>query len=383
MEVIKNIINIGQDDPKQTLFEGQYKIEHGIRYNSYLILDDKTCLVDTIDREVSQQWFEDLQKALDGRNLDYLVISHLEPDHAYSIPMILKAYKDVKIVITMAGFKMLQNFLNDYTFNNDNITFAKEGDVLSLGEHNLKFIMAPFIHWPEVMMEYEMTTKTLFSADAFGRFGTYDYDDVNLDESRRYYIGIVGKYGSFVKNLLTKASNLEIERIAPLHGNVIEKESLKKYLDAYTKWASYQSEDNDVTIVVSSVYGNTLDAAKFLENELVKVGKKVNLFYLNHDDFHSAIAYSFKSQNLVLFSITYNNDIFPVMKSYIDGLKERNFQNKNVYLIENGSWGPLANKLEKEMFSEMKDIKILKELRFMSRMNQKNKEELISLAKEI
>ena len=383
MEVIKNIINIGQDNPKQTLFEGQYKIEHGIRYNSYLILDDKTCLVDTIDREVSQQWFEDLQKALDGRNLDYLVVSHLEPDHAYSIPMILKAYKDVKIVITMAGFKMLQNFLNDYTFNNDNITFAKEGDVLSLGEHNLKFIMAAFIHWPEVMMEYEMTTKTLFSADAFGRFGTYDYNDDNLDESRRYYIGIVGKYGSFVKNLLTKAGNLEINRIAPLHGNVIEKDSLGKYLDAYSKWASYQSEDNDVTIVVSSVYGNTLDASKFLENELIKAGKKVNLFYLNHDDFHQAISYSFKSQNLVLFSITYNNDIFPVMKSYIDGLKERNFQNKNVYLIENGSWGPLANKLEKEMFSEMKDIKILKELRIMSRMNQKNKEELISLAKEI
>ena len=280
MEVIKNIINIGQDDPKQTLFEGQYKIEYGIRYNSYLILDDKTCLVDTIDREVSQQWFEDLQKALDGRNLDYLVISHLEPDHAYSIPMILKAYKDVKIVITMAGFKMLQNFLNDYTFNNDNITFAKEGDVLSLGEHNLKFIMAPFIHWPEVMMEYEMTSKTLFSADAFGRFGTYDYNDDNLDESRRYYIGIVGKYGSFVKNLLTKARNLEINRIAPLHGNVIEKDSLKKYLDAYSKWASYQSEDNDVTIVVSSVYGNNVVLWDFIRQ---RIHRKIT-FDIKSDD---------------------------------------------------------------------------------------------------
>ena len=360
IKVSNNIINVGVDDKNIDLFEGQYKVPFGMRYNSYLILDDKTCLLDTVDSNFKDEFLSNVKSSLGDRTLDYLVIHHMEPDHSALISEIVKLYPDVNILISVQGLAMLRNFFPEDENVAKHVKVTKEGDVLELGHHSLHFIGAPFIHWPEVMMSYEENEKVLFSADAFGRFGTYDSVENFHDESRRYYIGIVGKFGLQVKNLLNKALKLDIKKICSLHGNLLEGD-LTPYIKDYITYANYDSEDNDVTIAYGSVYGHTKEAALLLKDELEHLGKKVYLFDLARDDIHEAISHAFAHKNLVIASVTYNNGLFPCVRNFIENLTERNFQKKNVSFIENGSWGPMANKVMKDLLANSKEINYIGE----------------------
>jgi len=352
MQISKDLIYVGVTDSGKDLFEGQYKVPCGITYNSYAIIDEKIAVMDTTDGEFCETWLANVEKALNGRDADYLIVQHMEPDHSSNIVGFAKRYPKATVVASEKAFVMMKNFYgSDYV---DRRLVVKEGDKLSLGKHTLSFISAPMVHWPEVIMTYDECDKVLFSADGFGRFGNAAEDDDWKEEARRYYIGIVGKYGAQVSAVLKKAASLDIKIICPLHGPVLTK-NLGYYIDLYTKWASYTPEEDGVAVAYASVYGNTRAAAEMIADRIGK-GTKVKLFDLSRCDIHEAIAYAFAYPKLVLASTTYNADLFPPVKAFIDGLRERGYRNRKVGLIENGSWAPMAAKLMKASFESCKDI---------------------------
>ena len=358
MTISKDIIHIGASDKDIKIFESQYVLKNGMSYNSYLIKDEKNVVLDTIDEKLTDIWFKNLEKALDGEKPDYLIVSHMEPDHAYNIGKLAKKYPEMKIVGNQLTFNMLANFFKEIDFSNRKFV-VMEGDVLDVGKHKLQFFMAPMVHWPEVMVTYEQTEKILFSADGFGKFGALDVEEEWDCEARRYYFGIVGKYGMQVQALLKKAATLDIQLICPLHGPIL-KENLGYYIDKYNTWSSYKPEEEGIYIACSSIYGNTLKAAQKLVEILKEKGaKKVVLADLTKEDWAEAVEDAFRYSHLVVASSSYNAGLFPPMKQFLDHLKERNYQNRTVGIIENGSWAPSAGKCMKGTLEEMKNINII------------------------
>lgn len=354
MTVTQDIRYIGVNDHDVDLFEGQYVVPNGMSYNSYVILDDKIAVMDTVDRHFTRQWLANLHTALDGRKPDYLIVQHMEPDHSANVAVFLDTYPEAMVVASAKAFTMMQGFFGtDYA---NRRIIVGSGDTLSLGRHTLTFVTAPMVHWPEVIVTYDALDKVLFSADGFGKFGALDRPEDWVDEARRYYIGIVGKYGPQVQALLKKAAGLDISMIAPLHGPVL-RENLGYYLNLYDTWSSYRPEENGTVIVCSSVYGNTLAAARMLAGLLREGGcPQVHLCSLGRCDMAQAVADAFRFSHLVLATPTYNGDIFPFMKEFINHLTERNFQNRTVGLIENGSWAPVAARTMTAMLEKSKNI---------------------------
>lgn len=382
MEITKDIKYIGVNDRNIDLFEGQYVVENGMAYNSYVITDDKIAVMDTVDRHFGEQWLENLKAVLSGRKPDYLVVQHMEPDHSANIVNFLNTYPDAKIVASAKAFAMMGQFFGrDFS---DCAMVVKEGDTLSLGSHILNFIAAPMVHWPEVIVTYDSTDKVLFSSDGFGKFGALDADEDWTCEARRYYFGIVGKYGAQVQALLKKASALDIKTIAPLHGPVLF-ENLGYYLDLYNTWSSYQPESEGVMIAYTSVYGNTKKAAELLKSELEALGcKKVTISDLAREDMAEAVEDAFRYDTLVLATTTYNADIFPFMKEFINHLTERNFQKRRVGLIENGSWAPTAAKTMKKMLEGCKELEFAETaVQIKSSLSEQSREQISALAGEL
>ncbi len=381
MTISKDITYIGASDKNIKLFEGQYVLKNGMSYNSYLIKDEKNVILDTIDEKVTDIWLENLEKALGGEKPDYLVVSHMEPDHAYNIGILAEKYPEMKIVGNQITFNMISNFFK--TDIQKRKFVVMEGDILDIGKHKLQFFMAPMVHWPEVMVTYEQTEKILFSADAFGKFGALDVEDNWIDEARRYYIGIVGKYGMQVQALLKKAAGLDIKMICPLHGPIL-KENLEYYINKYDIWSKYEPEEEGTFIACSSIYGNTLKAAnkmaEILKEENKKNGKedeKIVVCDLTREDWAEAVANAFRFSKLIVASSSYNADLFPPMKQFLDRLKERNYQNRKVGIIENGSWAPTAGRCMKKTLEEMKNIEIVEPIiTIKSRMNEENIEQM-------
>ena len=382
VKISNDIIYIGADDKDIDLFESQYTVPNGISYNSYLIKDEKNVVLDTIDRRVTNTWLENLEKALQGESVDYLIVSHLEPDHAYNIGLLAEKYPEMKIVGNNITFNMLPNFF-DINLE-DRKLVVKEGDTLNIGEHTLQFFMAPMVHWPEVMVTYEQKEKILFSADGFGKFGTLDTDEEWDCEARRYYFGIVGKYGAQVQALLKKASTLEIEKICPLHGPILQ-ENLEYYINKYDIWSSYKPEDDGVFIACASIYGNTLEAAKKMKEILEEKGaKKVVLSDLRTEDMAEAVEDAFRYDKIILAASSYNAGVFVPMKQFLDNLEERNYKNRKIGIIENGSWAPSAAKCIKKILQEMKGIDIIEPtVTIKSVMKQENVIEMEKLAESI
>ena len=351
---------IGVNDKTLDLFESQYKIPNGVSYNSYVILDEKIAVMDTVDKRAGTEWLENLEKALEGRNPDYLIISHLEPDHAANIKNIAEKYPEMKLVGNAKIFAMLPQFF-DMDIEGRTVVVA-EGDELSLGSHTLQFFMAPMVHWPEVMVEYEKSEKILFSADGFGKFGALDVEEEWTPEARRYYINIVGKYGAPVQTLLKKAATLDIKTICPLHGPVL-KENLGLYIDKYLKWSSYTPEEEGTVVAYASIHGNTAEAArKMVEILKEKDEKNVVLYDLSRADMSQVIADSYRFDKLIVAAATYDGGMFPCMEDFIHHLKHKNFQNRKVGIIENSSWAPAAGRCMKSLFEEMKNISICENL---------------------
>ena len=342
IEISDAVRYIGCDDYSIDLFESQYKVPNGVSYNSYLILDEKIAIMDTADARVTDEWFANLDRELSGRTPDYLVVSHMEPDHASNIKRVCEKYPDMKIVGNAKTFAMIPQFF-DIDISQRKVE-VKEGDTLTLGKHVLTFVMAPMVHWPEVMVEYESTEKILFSADAFGKFGALDVDEEWLGEARRYFINIVGKYGNPVQALLKKAANLDISIIAPLHGPVL-KEDIGFYIDKYNTWSTYTPEESGVTVAYASIHGNTAAVAKKMAEIIEEKGHKVNVFDLSRCDMSAAVASAFQYDKLVLAAPTYDAGIFPPMEDFLLHLKSKSFQNRDVAVIENGSWAITAGKL--------------------------------------
>lgn len=354
MTITNDILYIGVNDKKIDLFEGQYAVPNGMSYNSYLILDEKTAIFDTVDQNFTHEWLDNIQNTLGDRKPDYLIVQHMEPDHSANISTFMKLYPDTIIVSSSKAFAMMQNFFGT-DFSDRRIVVA-DGDSLSLGKHTLNFYTAPMIHWPEVIVTYDSFEKILYSADAFGKFGTYDVDEPWDDEARRYYFGIVGKYGVQVQALLKKASELDIAMICPLHGPVL-KSNLKHYISLYNTWSSYIPESEGIVIAYTSVYGNTKKAVDILAEKLrVKGCPKITAYDLARCDISKAVSDAFRYDKLVLATTTYNADIFPFMRNFIEHLTERGFKSRKIAVIENGSWAPLAAKVIKNMLSECKDI---------------------------
>ncbi len=383
-QVTKDIRYIGVDDHEIDLFEGMYIVPEGMAYNSYVILDEKIAVTDTTDRHFTDAWLGNLEAALEGRKPDYLIVHHMEPDHSSGIETFAKAYPEAKIVATAKAFTMMKNFRGkDYA---DRAVVAKEGDTLELGSHTLQFITAPMVHWPEVMMTWDAKDKVLFSADAFGKFGALDYDDPEgwACEARRYYFGIVGKYGAQVQAVLKKAAALDIQIICPLHGPVLN-EDLGYYLDTYNTWSSYGTETEGVAIFYTSVYGHTKEAAELLAEKLKELGcPKVAVSDLARDDMAEAVEDAFRYGKIALATTTYNADIFPFMKEFIQHLTERNWQNRKIGFIENGSWAPTAAKVMKGMLEGCKNTSFAEtEVKILSAMTEENREQIEQLAKEL
>ena len=355
--ITDSILYIGADDKDIRLFESQYEVPNGMAYNSYFIKDEKNVVLDTVDRKVTNTWLENLEKALGGETVDYLVVSHLEPDHAYNIGLLVEKYPDMKIIGNAITFNMLPNFFDiDLT---DKKIVVKEGDTINIGKHTLQFFMAPMVHWPEVMVTYEQTEKVLFTADGFGKFGTLDTEEDWDCEARRYYFGIVGKYGAQVQALLKKASTLDIKMICPLHGPIL-KENLGHYIEKYDIWSSYRPEDDGVLIACASIHGNTLESAQKLKEILEEKGaKKVVLTDLAREDMAEAVEDAFRYDKIILAASSYNAGVFVPMEQFLHKLKERNYQNRKIAIIENGSWAPSAAKTMKNILQEMKDITIV------------------------
>ena len=379
MTISKDIIYIGASDKDINLFEGQYVLENGMAYNSYLIKDEEYVIFDTVDEKVTGQWLQRLSEELDGESPDYLIVSHMEPDHAYNIGILAEKYPDMKIVGNQITFNILSNFF-DIDLSKRKV-IVSEGDILDIGKHKLQFIMAPMVHWPEVMMTYDQTDKVLFSADAFGKFGALDVDKEWDCEARRYYFGIVGKYGDQVQALLKKAANLDIQTICPLHGPVL-KENLQHYIEKYQTWSSYEPEEDGIFIACSSIYGNTLKAANKLAEILKEKGnKKVVVADLTREDWAEAVEDAFRYSTLVVASSSYNMGLFPPMEHFLNYLKERNYQKRKVAIIENGSWAPSAGRCMKKMLQEMKNLDIIEPtITIKSTMNEQNVEEMNKLA---
>lgn len=382
-KITDSIFYIGADDKEIRLFEGQYDVPNGMSYNSYLIKDEKNVVLDTIDRNVTEKWIDNLEKALEGEKVDYLVVSHLEPDHAYNIGLLAKKYLDMKIVGNAVTFSILPNFF-DIENLDDRKVLVKEGETLNIGKHTLQFFMAPMVHWPEVMVTYEQLEKILFTADGFGKFGTLDTQEDWDCEARRYYFGIVGKYGAQVQALLKKAATLDIKMICPLHGPIL-KENLEHYIQKYDIWSSYRPEDDGVFIACSSIYGNTLEASKKLEKILQEKGaKKVVLTDLTREDMAEAVEDAFRYDKIILASSSYNGGAFTPMEQFLNKLKERNYQNRKVGIVQNGSWAPSAAKAIKSILREMKDIDIIgPTVTIKSTMKESNIIEMEKLAEDL
>lgn len=383
MEITNNVKYVGVNDHQVDLFEGQYQVPNGMAYNSYIILDEKITVMDTVDGAFAEEWLQNVEQVLAGRTPDYLVIQHMEPDHSASIPAFLQRYPETVVVSTAMGFKYMEQFFPEIEIASEKRSVAANGGTLELGSHTLHFVYAPMVHWPEVMMTYEASEKILFAADGFGKFGALDVEEDWVDEARRYYIGIVGKYGAQVQAVLKKAATLDIQTICSLHGPVL-KDNLGFYLEKYDKWSSYQPEESGVVIAYASVYGNTKKAAQYLADKLSKSGQKTVLYDLARCDKAAAIADAFRYDKLVLAGITYNGDLFPCMRAYIEGLTERSYQNRKVAVIENGTWAPMAAKLIKGMFEKSKDIAFTDtNITIKSAMNAQNRAELDKLAAEL
>lgn len=378
--ITSDIKYVGVNDHKIDLFEGQYKVLNGMSYNSYVILDEKIAIMDTVDINFTNEWFDNLEDILNGRNPDFLVVLHMEPDHSANILNFMNKYPDAKIVSSAKSFVMMKGFFNNEF--NDRRIIVNDKDTLSLGNHTLTFITAPMVHWPEVIVAYDNLDKVLFSADGFGKFGALDTEDDDWAcEARRYYFGIVGKYGAQVQALLKKAKDLDISIICPLHGPILN-DNLGYYLDLYNKWSSYQPEENGIVIAYTSIYGNTKACAIKLRDLIESKGyNKVILNDLARCDIHEAIEDAFRYDKLVLATTTYNADIFPMMKFFIDSLVERNYQNRTIAFIENGSWAPMANKIMKQMFEKSKNITYLdSDVKIISSLNEESLSQLNNLA---
>lgn len=348
---------IGADDTTLDLFESQYIVPNGVSYNSYIIMDEKIAVMDTVDHRKTDEWFDNLNKALDGKTPDYLVVSHLEPDHAANIQNFVEKYPTAKLVLSMKAKAMMPQFFEIDNLDDICIT-VKEGDTLELGEHKLTFIMAPMVHWPEVMVEYEEKEKILFSADGFGKFGALSADEDWACEARRYYFNIVGKYGAPVQTLLKKAANLDIKTICPLHGPIL-KENLGYYIDKYNTWSSYQPEDEGVLVAYASIHGNTEKAAKLIAKTLEEKGApKVAITDLTRDDMAEAIEDAFRYSKLIIAASSYDGGVFPPMEDFLNRLSHKAYQNRTVGLVENGSWAPCAARAMKGFVENMKNITI-------------------------
>ena len=354
--ITDSILYVGADDKTIDLFESQYVVPNGISYNSYVILDEKVAVMDTVDARKTDEWLANLDKALEGRSVDYLVVSHMEPDHAANIQRMVEKYPDIQVVGNAKTFTMIPQFF-DLDLSEHSVV-VKEGDTLSLGKHALQFFMAPMVHWPEVMVTYEQSEKILFSADGFGKFGALDTDEAWTCEARRYYFNIVGKYGAQVQALLKKAATLDIQMICPLHGPIL-KEDLGYYIGKYDIWSKYEPEDEGVFIAYASIHGNTAKAAKKLAEMLDEKGaKRVAIADLSRDDMAEAVEDAFRHDKLVVASSTYDGGLFPCMEDFLLHLKAKNYQKRTVGLMENGSWGPMAAKKMREILEGMKDITI-------------------------
>lgn len=382
MTITKDIQYVGVNDRKIDLFEGQYKMPSGISYNSYVIMDAQIAVMDTVDANYTHEWLDNLQRVLGKNQPDYLIVQHMEPDHAGNILQFSKTYPNAKIVSSAKAFRMMKQFFG--TEFEDRRIVVGEGDVLPLGIHELTFVTAPMVHWPEVLVTYDSTDKVLFSADGFGKFGTPDTDEPWADEARRYYIGIVGKYGAQVQNLLKKASGLDIQMICPLHGPVL-KENLGYYLNLYNTWSSYQPEEEGIVVAYTSVYGNTKKAVFGLVDKLKANGcPNVVVYDLARCDMAQAVADAFKYSKLILATTTYNADIFPFMREFIDHLTERNFQSRTVAFIENGSWAPMAAKVMRGMLESSKNLTIAEPVvTIQSALNEDSSKQVDALVAEL
>lgn len=382
MYITNDIKYIGVNDKKIDLFEGQYKVPNGISYNSYVIMDEKIAIMDTVDAMFTHEWIDNIQNTLGSRTPDYLIVQHMEPDHSANIHTFAKAYPDCKIVSSAKAFSMMEGFFG--TAFEDRRIVVGEGDTLSLGEHTLAFVTAPMVHWPEVIVTYDTKDKVLFSADGFGKFGALDVDETWADEARRYYIGIVGKYGAQVQALLKKAAALDISQICPLHGPVLS-DNLGYYLNLYNTWSSYLPEENGIVVAYTSVYGNTRKAVTELCEKIKANGcPNLKVYDLARCDMSEAVADAFRYSKLVLATTTYNAEIFPFMREFINHLTERAFKNRTVALIENGSWAPLAAKVMKGLLESCKNITYTENtVRIMSSLNSESREQLNALANEL
>lgn len=353
MKITDTIKYVGVNDETIDLFEGQYRMLHGVSYNSYVILDEKIAIMDTVDRRATEEWLNNLEKVLEGRTPDYLIVSHMEPDHAANIQRVAEKYPEMKLVGNAKTFPMIAQFF-DLNIEGREV-IVKEGDILSLGRHTLQFFMAPMVHWPEVMVTYEQSEKVLFSADGFGKFGSLSAEEPWEDEARRYFINIVGKYGAPVQTLLKKAATLDIAMICPLHGPVLT-ENLGHYIGLYDTWSSYRPEEKGVLIAYASIYGNTRKAAEALADELTRAGQQVYMMDLCRCDLAQAVADAFRYDRLVLACATYDGGMYLPMEDYLNHLKAKNFQKRKIGLMENGSWAPMAAKKMKEALEGMKEM---------------------------
>ena len=378
-----DIIYIGTDDKDIDLFESQYVVPNGISYNSYLIKDEKIVIMDTVDKRKTEDWIKNLEEALEGKKPDYLVVSHLEPDHAYNIGYVASKYPNMKIVGNFKTFAFMPQFFEIENLEERKIVVG-EGDELNIGKHTLQFFMAPMVHWPEVMVTYEKSEKIVFSADGFGKFGTLDTEEDWTCEARRYYFNIVGKYGVQVQDLLKKLATLDVKMICPLHGPIL-KENLGYYINKYDIWSKYESEDDGVFIAYASIHGNTAEAVEELAKMLNNKGaKKVVITDLSRDDMAEAIEDAFRYDKIILAASSYNFGIFPPMEQFLHHLSSKNYQNKKIGFIENGTWAPTAGKCMKDIVSTMKNIAIIEPMvTIKSRVNEQSREKMVELVENI
>ena len=384
MRITDDILYVGVNDHNIDLFEGQYIVPNGMAYNSYVINDEKIAVMDTVDAAFGDEWLKNIADVLNGATPDYLIIQHMEPDHSANIQKFLEVYPNIKVVGNAKTFTMIGNFFRDLKLADENKLEVKNKDTLTLGKHELTFVFAPMVHWPEVMVTYDSKDKVLFSADGFGKFGALDVEEDWDCEARRYYIGIVGKYGAQVQNLLKVAATLDIQTICPLHGPVLT-ENLEHYIGQYNTWSSYGTESEGVMIAYTSVYGNTKKAVELLAEKLKEKGcPKVVVTDLAREDMAEAVEDAFRYGKIVLASTTYNGDVFPFMKTFIEHLTERNYQNKTIGLIENGSWASMAGKVMRGMFEKSKNITWTENnVKVMSAVKEENVKEIEALAEEL
>ena len=381
MKITNDILYVGVNDHQVNLFEGQYVVPNGMAYNSYVILDEKIAVMDTVDANFGDEWLANIEKVLEGKTPDYLIVQHMEPDHSANIMRFAQRYPQATVVSSAKAFPMMKNFFGcDFA---DRRLVVGEGDTLTLGAHTLAFVTAPMVHWPEVIVTYDVKDKVLFSADGFGKFGALDVEENWACEARRYYIGIVGKYGAPVQALLKKAATLDISIICPLHGPILT-ENLGYYLNLYNTWSSYVPEEEGVVIAYTSVYGNTKKAVELLAEKLEAKGYKVTVTDLARDDMAEAVEDAFRYDRLVLATTTYNGDVFPFMKTFIHHLTERNYQNRTVAFMENGSWAPTANKMMMGMLEGSKNLRFAENnVRILSALSEDSIAQIEKLAEEL